>query len=212
MEFKDIKTWVISPDHKARPKDMRTKEDISLIIGEVELQLAKSRERIVKLKFEQFAQQHKYHCSPSLVAGEYPADTFGEPELQRYNEIDGSWSIAIKNKAGYTYRNYLPLNPEYLQLKQPVPNEVKEHTNHELKVWPAYFEQIWDGMKGFELRKNDRDYKSLDTLLLKEYLPSTGYTGREVEALITYVLTDVEPFGLKDGFCILSLKITNYKD
>jgi hypothetical protein len=58
---------------------------------------------------------------------------------------------------------------------------------HELKCWPPYFESVMDGSKPFELRKNDRDYKYGDELLLREWDPcgQAGgvpgrYTGREL--------------------------------
>ena len=59
---------------------------------------------------------------------------------------------------------------------------------HELKVWPPYFDALADGSKTFEVRKNDRGFKVGDTLRLREWSHATGYTGREVTRLITYVL------------------------
>ena len=60
---------------------------------------------------------------------------------------------------------------------------------HELKTWPVYFEALWDERKRFEIRKNDRDYREGDELLLREYDPERGeYSGREIEAKVTYVL------------------------
>ena len=39
---------------------------------------------------------------------------------------------------------------------------------HELKIWPKYYEEVSMGHKTFEIRKNDRDFKKGDTLILKE--------------------------------------------
>lgn len=50
---------------------------------------------------------------------------------------------------------------------------------HELKILPQYFEAVQSGLKTFEIRKNDRDYKVGDTLVLKEY-NNEAYTGREI--------------------------------
>ena len=62
-------------------------------------------------------------------------------------------------------------------------------TVHVLKTWPEYFQPICDGNKTFEKRKNDRDYKEGDRLLLQEWDPATReYTGREVWAVVTYIL------------------------
>ena len=39
---------------------------------------------------------------------------------------------------------------------------------HELKIWNEYFEEVFMGYKTFEVRKNDRDFKKGDTLILKK--------------------------------------------
>ena len=39
---------------------------------------------------------------------------------------------------------------------------------HFLKVVPEYFEALAEGKKGFEIRKDDRDYKEGDNLVLEE--------------------------------------------
>ena len=40
---------------------------------------------------------------------------------------------------------------------------------HHLKILPCYFREVASGNKTFELRKNDRDFKSGDSLILQEY-------------------------------------------
>jgi len=40
---------------------------------------------------------------------------------------------------------------------------------HKLKTWNPYFSDIVEGKKTFEIRKNDRNYKVGDQLLLQEY-------------------------------------------
>ena len=60
---------------------------------------------------------------------------------------------------------------------------------HHLKTWPVYFNPIWDGIKHFEFRKNDRDYKIDDVLVLEEYHPEGQfYTGRVIKAKVPYIL------------------------
>jgi hypothetical protein len=79
---------------------------------------------------------------------------------------------------------------------------------HELKTWKEYFQLVVSGKKFFELRKNDRDFKTGDELLLKEYdKESQKYTGRKLHLRITYILegTEAEDLGLKKGFCIMGL-------
>ena len=77
---------------------------------------------------------------------------------------------------------------------------------HDLKTWPIYFQAILDHAKTFEIRKNDRDFKVGDILMLREYEPvSEQYTGREVCKVVTDVFSHIG-FGLQSGYVILSLK------
>lgn len=76
---------------------------------------------------------------------------------------------------------------------------------HELKTLPKFFTQVKAGIKTFECRKNDRDFRDGDYLLLKEC--DNGYTGEEVLCKITYVLHDYQFKGIADKYCILSIKI-----
>lgn len=58
----------------------------------------------------------------------------------------------------------------------------------EKKVWPEYFQQILDGRKTFEVRLNDFEINEGDTLVLKEWDPSTkDYTGRELTRKVGYI-------------------------
>ncbi|OHA94153.1 MAG: hypothetical protein A3C62_02065 [Candidatus Zambryskibacteria bacterium RIFCSPHIGHO2_02_FULL_39_16] len=84
------------------------------------------------------------------------------------------------------------------------------------KVWPEYFQQVLGGKKTFELRLNDFDINEEDTLILKEWDPSTKeYTGREVEKKVGYVgkwkIDDLTKFWPKEdieskGLQVISLK------
>jgi hypothetical protein len=79
---------------------------------------------------------------------------------------------------------------------------------HELKTWPEYFEAMVTGKKTFEVRKNDRDrgFEVDDNLHLREFDPETEtYTGREIIAVISYILHG-PLFGIKKGYCVMSLK------
>ena len=58
----------------------------------------------------------------------------------------------------------------------------------EKKIWPEYFQEVFDGKKTFELRLNDFDIAEGDILVLKEWNPETkNYTGRELEKEVGYV-------------------------
>ena len=73
---------------------------------------------------------------------------------------------------------------------------------HKLKTWPEFFKHIWSGEKTFELRKDDRGFRAGDTLRLQEWSFRHGYTGREIVAVVSYVLSGM---GLQDGWVAMSL-------
>lgn len=55
---------------------------------------------------------------------------------------------------------------------------------HELKIKPQYYEDIKIGLKPFEIRKNDRDFKLGDILILNEYDSGAGtYSGRALKSI-----------------------------
>ncbi|MES0334785.1 MAG: DUF3850 domain-containing protein [Candidatus Magnetobacterium sp. LHC-1] len=77
--------------------------------------------------------------------------------------------------------------------------------NHGLKTWPEYFEKVITDEKRFEIRKNDRDFKVGDKLILIEFDPVTQkYTGRETERTIIYIL-DKQPF-VPVGYVCMSIE------
>ena len=43
---------------------------------------------------------------------------------------------------------------------------------HDLKTWPRQFRHVRDGLKTFEVRRNDRDYREGDLVILREYVPA----------------------------------------
>lgn len=62
------------------------------------------------------------------------------------------------------------------------------HMTIEKKVWPPYFQKILNGDKTFEVRLADFECAPDDTLVLREWDPTTGdYTGRAIEKRVTYV-------------------------
>ena len=75
---------------------------------------------------------------------------------------------------------------------------------HELKTLPKYFNLVCSNIKNFEVRKNDRDYKINDILILKEWDTDKGYTGYEQRRKICYVLDN--PDYCKEGYVILGMK------
>jgi hypothetical protein len=78
---------------------------------------------------------------------------------------------------------------------------------HYLKTWPVPFEAIWRGDKSAELRRDDRDFRTGDTLVLREYRPeSDDYTGRWKCAVVTHIIRPDDGFpGLESGYAVLSI-------
>lgn len=78
-------------------------------------------------------------------------------------------------------------------------------SRHALKTWPQYYEAISKGIKTFEARKNDRDFKVGDVLELNEWDPKTEeITGRVLFRKVSYILYG-PAFGVEEGHCIMSL-------
>ena len=73
---------------------------------------------------------------------------------------------------------------------------------HRLKTVQPYFDEVKSGKKLFELRKNDRNFKVKDILILCEWT-GKDYTGEEIYTSIKYILSDFE--GLEPGYCILGI-------
>lgn len=78
-------------------------------------------------------------------------------------------------------------------------------TTHELKCWPSVFEAIRVGMKRHEFRRDDRDFKLGDTLLLNEWDPTKGYTGQTQEVRVTWI-TFSPDFEVPNGYCVMSIE------
>ena len=83
----------------------------------------------------------------------------------------------------------------------------------EKKIWPEYFQKVFDGDKNFELRLADWECNEGDVLVLREWNPETKeYTGRVVEKVVGYVLKtkDIDFFPPEDvekfGFQVISLR------
>jgi len=72
---------------------------------------------------------------------------------------------------------------------------------HELKILPQYFEDILHNSKNFEIRKNDRNYKVGDILILEEW-DNGKYTGRKVTRSVGYI-TD---YAQKDNYVVMGLR------
>ncbi|MBE5957723.1 MAG: DUF3850 domain-containing protein [Lachnospiraceae bacterium] len=76
---------------------------------------------------------------------------------------------------------------------------------HELKIIDKYFIAVRNGTKNFELRKNDRNFNVGDILILWKVDENGNRTGEYLKRKIMYILQDCPEYGLKEGYCILSL-------
>lgn len=82
---------------------------------------------------------------------------------------------------------------------------VSEFKVHKLKCWPDFYEAVKRGDKTVELRKNDRNYRVGDVLVLQEWDPlDATYQGAEFEVLVTHI-TEARDF-LKEGILALSIR------
>jgi len=77
---------------------------------------------------------------------------------------------------------------------------------HDIKIHEEYLFDVATGRKNFEVRKNDRNYKAGDTVIMREYNPTKeAYTGRAIDLKITYVLENYP--ALEPGYCVFGFTI-----
>lgn len=94
---------------------------------------------------------------------------------------------------------------------------------HNLKTKPEYFQAVWFGKKSFEIRRNDRNFKEGDFVMLQEWDKFTEtpnifrnweteeieqHTGRQITARIEY-MTDYEQ---REGIVVLGIKVLRRDD
>lgn len=72
---------------------------------------------------------------------------------------------------------------------------------HKLKIKQEYFEPVIQGKKRFEIRKNDRNFKVGDIVVLEEIDENNIYTGDSFKTRITF-LTDYQQ---KDGYVVFGI-------
>ena len=92
---------------------------------------------------------------------------------------------------------------------------------HELKILHKYLVEVDLGNKTFELRKNDRDYQVGDLIRFIDVREDDSTANKnQIEPnidentlyRITYVLKDVEKYGLAKDYFILAIKKLNIKE
>lgn len=76
-----------------------------------------------------------------------------------------------------------------------------EQVIHDIKIAPQFFDDVATGIKPFEIRFDDRNYRNGEQVLMREYRDDE-YTGREITATISYV-TD---FAQHDNWVVFGLR------
>ena len=76
---------------------------------------------------------------------------------------------------------------------------------HKLKTLAMYYRDVVSGKKQFEIRRNDRDFKVGDILVLQECRISNvfTYTGREATADVTYICN----YAQEDDYIVMGIKL-----
>ncbi len=120
-------------------------------------------------------------------------------EWQKYSEeqdrIDRETRKRLREKADEERMNNLPTG-----------QKGRDQRIHQIKLGVEFFKDVCSGAKPFEIRKNDRDYKTGDILEMLEF-ENGMKTGRSVKVIVTYIL-DVYT-GLKEGYCIMGISLVN---
>lgn len=75
--------------------------------------------------------------------------------------------------------------------------------HHEIKTETEFYQQVEKGLKRFEARRNDRNYKVYDMVTLLESVKGV-LTGRKYGPVeIDYVLRG-PAYGIEDGHCVFN--------
>lgn len=80
-------------------------------------------------------------------------------------------------------------------------------TIHILKTVQPYFKQVSRGLKTFEVRKNDRDFREGDILLLCPWPTPSGHF-EVLRREVTYILySDLcSTFGVEPGYVVMGIR------
>lgn len=81
---------------------------------------------------------------------------------------------------------------------------------HTLKIYPRFFDDLIEGRKTWELRKDDRGYQVGHFLHFREFNTNQQegqqFTGRQARFEITYLVANLQSFGLADDHVIMSVR------
>jgi hypothetical protein len=77
---------------------------------------------------------------------------------------------------------------------------------HFLKLNERFYDDVRNGIKTFEIRKDDRGFAVNDKLILREVTREGGYTGRLCACEVRYIIRHQDfPDGIPDGYVVMSI-------
>lgn len=87
------------------------------------------------------------------------------------------------------------------------PVQLPSRKVHVLKCWSPFFDEVGEGEKTYEVRKDDRVFRVGDILRLEERNPNTEEkTGRWLTCFVSHKL-DGGQFGVRKGYCVLGIQL-----
>lgn len=157
----------------------------------------------------------------ALLGASLPAPVVGPDEQAIRDERERCWRN-LMNDVEFYFREGTGEHPstreeeieriwtrvDAFRSATPAPSqpETKGASVHELKTDPVHFEDVKACRKTFELRRDDRDFRVGDTLILREFDRATqAYSGRIEMRMIGHILRGTEH--LAPGYCALSLAL-----
>jgi len=138
-----------------------------------------------------------------------PRKAFIQDELNIQRLTPIQWDGIIRAMDKYAKHYYETMQANEFEKPQeqctlPVVINCKA-TTHELKTWIPYYKAVVGGVKQFEVRKDDRNFKEGDILHLREWDNTLKeYTGRDTKIGIRYILKG-GAFGVQKGYVIMGL-------
>lgn len=128
--------------------------------------------------------------------------------MSEYYEVTLDYLIQGKEKVESTNNVFLVDGLSLSDFEKELAIEVIKNSRleldrkvHELKLSDEFFDHVRIGKKNFEIRRNDRNYRVGDHLLLKEW-NGVRYTGRTLLRKIVYI-TDYDQ---KDNTVVMGIK------
>jgi len=82
---------------------------------------------------------------------------------------------------------------------------------HKLKTVQPFFSEVLSGVKTFEVRKNDRDFRTGDILQLAEWDDRGEFTGRCLYVRVKYILNGGQ-YGIESGTVVMAIERMNVFD